>query len=111
MIKKGKANEADEIRVSKITTVVLGVVAIVLGLVFEKQNIAFMVGLASPSPPRPTSRCCSCPCSGLTTRGAVIGGFIGLLSAVVLIVLGPTVGGSAQARARVVPVQEPGHLR
>ncbi|WP_445990124.1 cation acetate symporter [Chromobacterium haemolyticum] len=93
VIKKGKANEADEIRVSKITTVVLGVVAIVLGLVFEKQNIAFMVGLAfsiAASANFPVLFL-SMFWKGLTTRGAVIGGFIGLLSAVVLIVLGPTV--------------------
>ncbi|RBH45587.1 cation acetate symporter, partial [Pseudomonas sp. MWU13-2860] len=93
VIKHGKANEADEIRVSKITTVVLGVVAIVLGLVFEKQNIAFMVGLAfsiAASANFPVLFL-SMFWKGLTTRGAVIGGFIGLLSAVVLIVLGPTV--------------------
>lgn len=46
MIKKGKADSAAEMRVSKITTLVLGVIAIVLGIAFEKQNIAFMVGLA-----------------------------------------------------------------
>ena len=46
VIKEGKANEADELRVSKMTTLVLGVVAIGLGILFEKQNIAFMVGLA-----------------------------------------------------------------
>jgi len=46
VIKKGKANEKDEIRVSKITTVALGVLAIGLGILFESQNIAFMVGLA-----------------------------------------------------------------
>ena len=41
-----QANEQDEIRVSKIATVVLGVLAVVLGIVFENQNVAFMVGLA-----------------------------------------------------------------
>nr|WP_229804481.1 cation acetate symporter [Paludibacterium paludis] len=93
VFKQGKANEADEIRVSKITTLVLGVVAIVLGLVFEKQNIAFMVGLAfsiAASANFPVLFL-SMFWKGLTTRGAVIGGFIGLISAVVLIVLGPTV--------------------
>jgi len=43
---KGKATEAKEIRVSRIATICLGFVAIVLGILFEKQNIAFMVGLA-----------------------------------------------------------------
>lgn len=46
VIKKGKAVEADEIRVSKMTTIALGVLAMFLGIAFEKQNIAFMVGLA-----------------------------------------------------------------
>ncbi|MBI3145994.1 MAG: cation acetate symporter [Pseudogulbenkiania sp.] len=93
VIKKGKANEADEIRVSKITTVILGVVAIVLGLLFEKQNIAFMVGLAfsiAASANFPILFL-SMFWKGLTTRGAVIGGFIGLVSAVVLIILSPAV--------------------
>lgn len=46
MIKKGKANSADELRISKITTICLGILALTLGIVFEKQNIAFMVSLA-----------------------------------------------------------------
>ncbi|MGM8062208.1 cation acetate symporter [Vogesella indigofera] len=93
VIKKGKANEADEIRVSKITTVVLGVIAILLGLLFEKQNIAFMVGLAfsiAASANFPVLFL-SMFWKGLTTRGAVVGGFIGLISAVGLIVMGPAV--------------------
>ena len=93
VIKKGKANERDEIRVSKITTLILGVVAIALGIVFEKQNIAFMVGLAFS-----IAASCNFPVlflsmfwSRLTTRGAMAGGWIGLLTAVVLMVLGPTI--------------------
>jgi len=46
VIKKGKADGASELRVSKMTTVALGIIAVVLGIVFEKQNIAFMVSLA-----------------------------------------------------------------
>ncbi|MEE9694724.1 cation acetate symporter [Aeromonas hydrophila] len=93
VIKKGKANEADELRVSKYTTVVLGVVAIALGILFEKQNIAFMVGLAFS-----IAASCNFPVlflsmfwSRLTTRGAVYGGWLGLVSAVSLMILGPTV--------------------
>ena len=93
VIKKGKADEKSEMRVSKITTLCLGVLAIVLGLVFEKQSIAFMVGLAfsiAASANFPVLFL-SMFWKGLTTRGAVIGGFIGLASAVGLIILGPTV--------------------
>ncbi|QFI56646.1 cation acetate symporter [Aeromonas simiae] len=93
VLKHGKANETDELRVSKMTTVVLGVVAIGLGILFEKQNIAFMVGLAFS-----IAASCNFPVlflsmfwSRLTTRGAVYGGWLGLGSAVTLMVLGPTV--------------------
>eukprot|EP01034_Spumella_vulgaris_P005125 gene5125-6540_t len=43
---KGKVNDKDEIRVSKFATIGLGILAIILGIVFEEQNVAFMVGLA-----------------------------------------------------------------
>ena len=46
VLKKGQADEMAEMRISKIATVTLGVIAIILGIAFEKQNIAFMVGLA-----------------------------------------------------------------
>ena len=90
---KGRATDADEIRVSKIATIVLGIVAIYLGYVFEQQNVAFMVGLAFA-----IAASCNFPVllmsmfwKGLTTKGALIGGLLGLISAVTLVVLGPTV--------------------
>ena len=89
----GRTTEAAEIRVSKIATVFLGIVAILLGIAFEKQNIAYMVGLAfsiAASANFPVLFL-SMFWKGLTTRGAVLGGLIGLISAVTLIVLGPTV--------------------
>jgi cation/acetate symporter len=46
VIRKGRADEQQEMKVSKIATVCLGVLAILLGIVFENQNVAFMVGLA-----------------------------------------------------------------
>ncbi len=45
VFRKG-ATERQELKVSKITVLILGVVAILLGILFENQNIAFMVGLA-----------------------------------------------------------------
>lgn len=93
VIRKGHATEREELRVSKITVLVLGVVAIALGILFEKQNIAFMVGLAFS-----IAASCNFPIillsmywSKLTTRGAMIGGWLGLLTAVVLMILGPTI--------------------
>ncbi|MCW3479297.1 cation acetate symporter [Neisseriaceae bacterium JH1-16] len=93
VFRRGRSNEKDEIRVSKIATLALGVVAILLGIAFENQNVAFMVGLAfsvAASANFPVLFL-SMFWRGLTTRGAVIGGFIGLASAVLLIVVGPTV--------------------
>ena len=82
----GNVDSATELRVSKIATLVLGLVAIVLGIAFEKENVAYMVMLAF-----------TIACSGnfpvlfmsvlwkdCTTRGAVVGGFTGLITAVVL---------------------------
>ena len=93
VIKDGKANEQDEIRVSKIATLFLGVLAIILGIIFENQNVAFMVGLAFA-----IAASCNFPVlvtsifwKGLTTRGALIGGFLGLISAVVGVILSPAV--------------------
>ncbi len=90
---RGRANEADEIRVSKITTVIIGIVSIVLGIAFENQNVAFMVGLAfaiAASTNFPVLLM-SMFWGKMTTRGAVMGGAIGLISACVMIALGPTV--------------------
>jgi cation/acetate symporter len=42
---KGKADSAAELRVSKITTICLGIIAVILGIAFEKQNVAYMVML------------------------------------------------------------------
>ena len=93
VIKKGNADSASELRVSRITTLALGVVAVVLGIAFEKQNIAFMVSLAfaiAASANFPVLFM-SVLWKDCTTRGAVIGGFLGLISSVGLTVLSPAV--------------------
>jgi cation/acetate symporter len=93
VIKKGNADSKAELGVSRITTVVLGIVAVVLGIVFEKQNIAFMVSLAfaiAASANFPVLLM-SVLWKGCTTRGAVIGGFLGLISSVLLTVVSPAV--------------------
>ena len=60
VFKNGKANSADELKVSRITTLVLGVIAVLLGIAFEKQNVAFMVSLAFAVAASANFRCCSC---------------------------------------------------
>ena len=93
VIRKGQATQAEEMKVSRMTTLALGVLAIILGIAFENQNVAFMVGLAfalAASGNFPIL-VLSMFWKGLTTRGAVVGGFSGLLVAALLIILGPTV--------------------
>lgn len=93
VIRKGKATQAEEMRVSKIATICLGIASIILGIAFEKQNVAFMVGLAfavAASANFPVLML-SMFWKGLTTRGAVAGGLAGLMGAFILIVLGPSV--------------------
>ena len=82
---KGCSSE-QELRVSKMATVALGALAIVLGIAFEKENVAYMVMLAF------TVACSSnfpvlfmsVLWKNCTTRGAVVGGFVGLVLAAVL---------------------------
>ncbi|MGV0985763.1 MAG: cation acetate symporter [Limnohabitans sp.] len=93
VFKKGKADSTSELRVSRITTVALGVIAVGLGIAFEKQNIAFMVSLAfaiAASANFPVLFL-SVLWKDCTTRGAVIGGFLGLISSVALTVVSPAV--------------------
>ncbi len=93
VIKQGKADSASELKVSRITTVVLGIVAVALGIAFEKQNIAFMVSLAfaiAASANFPVLFM-SVLWKDCTTKGAVIGGFLGLISSVALTVVSPSV--------------------
>ena len=93
VIKNGKADSAAELRVSRMTTVALGILAVLLGIVFEKQNIAFMVSLAfaiAASANFPVLFM-SVLWKDCTTRGAVIGGFLGLISSVGLTIVSPSV--------------------
>jgi cation/acetate symporter len=82
----GRVDQADELRVSKITTVCLGIIAVTLGIAFEKENVAYMVMLAfviAASANFPVLFM-SVLWKDCTTKGAVTGGFVGLIMAVVL---------------------------
>ncbi|HVW50854.1 MAG TPA: cation/acetate symporter ActP [Trinickia sp.] len=93
LFRKGRSDERAELRVSRASTLVLGVVAVALGIAFQSQNVAYMIGLTF-------SVACSSTFPvlllalywrGLTTWGAVSGGAVGLLSAVLLTIAGPAV--------------------
>lgn len=93
VLRKGTASEAEEVRVTRIATIAIGVVAVVLGILFKGQNLAFLVALefdiaASLNFP---ILFLSMYWTGLTTCGAVVGGITGLVLAVMFVVLGPAV--------------------
>ena len=93
VIARGRTTEGHEVRISKISAIVIGLVAIVLGYVFENQNVAFMVGLAFA-----VAASCNFPVlamsilwKGTTTKGALVGGLVGLVAAVAMVVLSKAV--------------------
>ena len=113
VIAKGNVTEAQKMRISRLSTVALGILAILLGIVFENQNVAFMVGLAfaiAASSNFPVL-VLSISWRGCTTRGATLGGFIGLFTATAWVVLSSTVWvdvfGFAEA---ITPFPNPGIL-
>ena len=93
VIRKGQASEKEEVRVSRITTVGVGIVVIFLGLAFEGQNVAYLVSLALA-----VAASTNFPLlfltmywPGFTTQGAIAGGIVGLVTTIVLMILGPAV--------------------
>ncbi len=93
VIKKGQASEKEEVWVSKMAVIGLGIVAVLLGIAFEKQNVAYIVALTFS-----IAACTNFPIlvlsifwRGLTTRGAVMGGYTGIIGSIGLLVIGPTV--------------------
>jgi cation/acetate symporter len=92
-LKKGVASEQAEVRVSKFSAVALSLLAILLGILFENQNIAFLVGLVfaiAASANFPVIFL-SVKWGGLTTKGAVLGAMSGLVAALGLVLLSPAV--------------------
>lgn len=93
VFKRGEVSETEVVRISRYASGVLGVLAVFLGMVFEGQNVAYMVLLAfavAASVNFPIL-ILSMYWRGLTTRGAVAGGTVGLLVAIACMVTGPTV--------------------
>ncbi|WP_063062524.1 solute symporter family protein [Nocardia sienata] len=99
VIRRGKADDAAQVRVSRITAVVIGVLAIALGILANGQNIAFLVALAfavAASANLPTILY-SLFWRRFNTTGALFSMYGGLISTVVLIVFSPAVSGSPTA--------------
>ncbi len=93
VIAQGTANEKTEMAVSRVATVGMGIAAIVLGIAFKDQNVAFLVALAfgvAASVNFPVL-ILSMYGGGLTARGALAGGIAGLVAAVTPVVLSPAV--------------------
>jgi len=93
VIRRGQAAEKEEVKVAKIATVGLGITAMLLGILFKGQNVAFLVGLtfsiaASANFP---ALAMSIMWKKFTTKGAVASIYTGLAVATVLIILSPTV--------------------
>ena len=93
VIMKGKSTEKQEVWVSKLCVIGLGILAVILGIAFEKQNVAYIVALTFS-----IAACTNFPIlvlslfwRGLTTRGAVLGGYTGIFGSIGLLILGPTV--------------------
>ncbi len=93
VVKDGKITEQEQLRVARVATVALAVIAIFLGVAFEGQNVAFMVGLAfaiAASANFP-ALLLSMTWRKLTTRGAVASMVCGTVLALIVIILSPTV--------------------
>jgi cation/acetate symporter len=110
VIAHGRASEQTEVRVSKAATVALGIVAVFLGIAFERQNVAYIVALtfsiaASSNFP---ILVLAMFWKGLTTRGALAGGYVGLIGSVALVTMGPTVWGKVlNMGAPIFPIDMP----
>jgi len=110
VIKKGVATEQEQVAVARIGTVCLGVIAVLLGIVFEKQNVAYLVGLAfavAASANFP-ALLLSVTWRKYTTAGAVASSVVGLVLAIGLIVLGPDVWKTALGHEKpIFPLENP----
>lgn len=111
VVRRGHVSEGEQLRVARSATLVLGIVAILLGIAFKGQNVAFTVGLAfaiAASGNLP-ALVYSIFWRGFTTAGAVAAILVGTLSAVLLIYLSPTVQVDILKHAApIFPLKNPG---
>ncbi|MCR2108404.1 cation acetate symporter [Campylobacter upsaliensis] len=93
VLKNGKVEHKNEMKITKFATIGIGIFAILLGIVFENQNVAFTVGLAfaiAASVNFPILLLCIY-WKNLTTKGAFWGGLIGLIIVLALVILSPSI--------------------
>ncbi|EAH9843443.1 cation acetate symporter [Campylobacter upsaliensis] len=93
VLKNGKVDHKSEMKITKFATIGIGIFAILLGIVFENQNVAFTVGLAfaiAASVNFPILLLCIY-WKNLTTKGAFWGGLIGLIVVLALVILSPSI--------------------
>ncbi len=111
VVRRGQAEEREQLVVARVATVLLAIVAIALGVVFKGQNVAFMVGLAfaiAASANFP-ALLLSMTWRRFTTAGAVASMLTGTLSAIVLIGLSPTILVDVLHReSAIFPLKNPG---
>jgi cation/acetate symporter len=93
VIRKGQVGEREQLRVARVATVALGAVAVMLGITFKGQNVAFTVSLAFA-----IAASANFPAlvlaifwRGYTTAGAVTSMVVGTLATLILIYLSPTI--------------------
>jgi cation/acetate symporter len=93
VVRNGEASQSEQLKVARVATVAISILAIILGIAFEGQNVAFMAGLAF-------SVACAANFPSLvlaitwrrfTTPAAVASILVGTLSSLILIYLSPTI--------------------
>ena len=110
VIKKGKATEEEQVKAAKIATIVFGVLAVALGILFQGQNVAFMVGLAfsiAASANFP-ALLMSITWKRFSTQGAVASILVGAFLSVGMIMFSETVWVKIFHNAQaIVPINNP----
>ena len=93
VLKRGQVNDRTEVRVSRISVVFLGAIAVALGVLFKSQNVAYLTALAftvAASVNTP-ALIAALFWRGASARGLLVGGWVGLIVSVVLLILSPAV--------------------
>jgi cation/acetate symporter len=110
VIKGGHATEEEQMRSAKITTIVFGVLAVLLGILFKGQNVAYMVGLtfAVACSANFPALLLSIVWKKMTTWGAVASIIVGTFMSLGMIILSPTVWVDVfKNAAPIIPLKNP----